>query len=174
MNILRQVIFILSIIFICLSMYSLTIGQMTHFEFVDWKARQNYYYLFVLFGVPLALILTLFKTISKKYKPITNWWTAGLTITGSIVSFFVVFFLFFRLGWGHWVNESVLYRQKENHNLTINDQIWDAGGLGFGSQRTVELKPFLIYLNRVTEIDTMTINKNEWKFVNEKCYQKFQ
>ena len=70
---------------------------------------------------------------------------------------------------GGWTNETILYRNKHNESISINEQIWDVGAFGWDRNRTriVKLKPVLKYLYQVTPIDTGKLDKTEWKFVNE-------
>lgn len=73
---------------------------------------------------------------------------------------------------GGWTNESILYRNKKDPNISINEQIWDAGALGSdrNTKRIVKLKPLLRYCYQVTFIDTTQLNKTDWIFVNEEVY----
>lgn len=67
---------------------------------------------------------------------------------------------------GYWVNYSILYENIENRSITINEQISDAGALGYGEKRIVEIKPIFGTFQKVSEFDTTRMNHEEWKFVN--------
>lgn len=73
---------------------------------------------------------------------------------------------------GGWTNESILYRNKKDSTISINEQIWDVGVLGSdrNRKRIVKLKPILRYFYQVTFIDTTRLNKTDWIFVNEEGY----
>lgn len=172
LNILRHIIFSIALVFIGVSIFSLTIGQIINFEFVVTKTR-FYYYTLVMFGFPIAVLLTLLGTIKIKYKRSTNLWTTGLTVISSVIFGIIVFGLALKIGWGSWVNETILYRNKQDLSTKIAYQIWDAGALGYGRHRTVKLTPVFKFWNKVNEIDSVKIDKNEWKFVNEEGDLKF-
>lgn len=79
----------------------------------------------------------------------------------------------FSFGFGAWVDEEIIYENKENSKVTINQQIWDIGAFGYGGRRTVKLTPCLGLWNIVTEIDTATIDKNKWELVSREGDIKF-
>ena len=108
-------------------------------------------------------------TIKKKNSKNKNWGIAGLTIFIAIGVFVVMFSLLMQVAFGGWTNESILFRNKRNSSISINEQIWDVGALGYdrNSKRVVKLKPVLKYLNQVTPVDTVSLDKTEWIFVNE-------
>lgn len=167
----RKIIFYTAIIFIALTAFSLTIGQILPYEFADSKLMHSFYDT-IMQGFPIAILLTLFGTIKKKNSRTTNWFFAGLTILTSILSFVLMVSLIFKIGFGAWTTVSTLYRHK-TENKEIKEQWFDVGALGYGGQRIVEMKPFLKYWVLPTPIDTLTINKNEWKYVNEQGAIKF-
>ena len=67
---------------------------------------------------------------------------------------------------GIWENEFILYENKKDSKITINQQIMDLGEFGVGEARIVKLKPLLKYWIIVTKLDTTMIDKDEWLFVN--------
>ena len=73
----------------------------------------------------------------------------------------------FKIGFGAWVNETILYCNKSNNQITINEQIFDAGALGYGSRRIVQTRPFFYYFQTIKQIDTTKLNKDEWKLINK-------
>ena len=79
----------------------------------------------------------------------------------------LIFCVFIFVGFGKWVNFKVLFRNKLNKNITINEQIYDVGAFGYGKRRIVKINATLKYILSVENIDTTKINKVEWNFVNE-------
>ena len=126
-------------------------------------------YLYLTFLIPMALLLTMTGTIKKRNSKDRNWGIAGLTILISVAVFIIMFSLLMQVAFGGWTNQSILFRNKSNSSISINEQIWDVGALGYdrNSKRIVKLKPVLKYLNQVTPIDTGSLDKTEWIFVNE-------
>jgi hypothetical protein len=167
----KIIFFWTAIVFIILSAFSLTIGQIVPYEFANSKLSQNYYDIIML-GFPIAILFTLFDTIKKENTKTKNWINLSITILTSIASLALLVSLFFNIGFGSWISFSTIYKHKKE-NLTIKEQRYDNGALGYGRHRIVELKPILKFWVLPTEVDTTKINKNEWKFVNEEGDIKF-
>jgi hypothetical protein len=87
-----------------------------------------------------------------------NLWTRGGWPEGYLIQTF-----------GGWKTQSILFRNEKNLSITISEQIWDVGTLGYdrNNTRIVKLRPVLKYLNQVTPVDTGSLDKTEWIFVNE-------
>jgi hypothetical protein len=162
----RQTIFWLTIIFIIIAFFSLTIGQYLSIDFKNYKTQSDFYY-FVFTGLPFAFLLTLFGTLKKQNSKSKNWTIGILTVLSAGISFFILMFTMFMIGFGAWVNETILYRKNDDKNITINQQIYDVGALGYGLKRTVQLKPIFIFFQTVENIDTTKIEKAKWTYVNE-------
>ncbi len=171
MKVIKKTIFLTAIFFIGLTIFALTVGQILPYEFADYKIMHNFYDT-IMQGLPIAILLTLFGTIKRKKTRVQNLTFLGITVLISIMSFFIVVSLMFRIGFGAWTTVSTLYRHKTEDKV-IKEQLFDVGALGYGGQRIVEIKPVLKYWILPTKIDTSKINKNEWKFVNEQGDIKF-
>ena len=81
----------------------------------------------------------------------------------------IMFSLLMQVAFGGWTNERILYRNIKNKNVSINEQIWDVGALGYdrNSRRIVELRPMFNYFYKVRNIDTTELDKSEWTFLDE-------
>lgn len=167
----KNIFFWSAIVFIVLSAYSLTIGQIVPYEFANSKFSQNYYNI-IMVGFPTAILFTLFDTIKEENKKTKNFINLSITIFSCIISFALLVSLVFNIGFGSWITYSTIYKHKKE-NLTIKEQRYDIGALGYGRHRIVELKPIMKFWVLPIEVDTTKINKNEWKFVNEEGDIKF-
>ncbi len=167
----KKTIFWTAIAFIVLTFFSLTIGQILPYEFADYKMMHNFYDT-IMQGLPVAILLTLFGTIKRENSKAKNWTFFGVTVLTSIISFVIMVSLIFKIGFGAWTTVTTIYRHKTEDKV-IKEQLFDVGALGYGGQRIVEIKPILKYWVLPTTIDTLKINKNEWKFVNEQGDIKF-
>lgn len=165
MQLIKKIIFWTAIAFIVLTIFSLTIGQILPYEFADYKIKHKFYDT-IMQGLPITILLTLFRTIKPKKTKIQNLTLLGLTILTSILSFFVMVSLIFHIGFGTWMTITTIYRHK-TESKEIKDQLFDVGALGYGGQRIVEIKPTLKFWILPTKIDTAKMNKNEWILVNE-------
>lgn len=167
----KNIFFWVATVFIVLSAYSLTIGQIVPYEFANSKFSQNYYNI-IMVGFPTAILFTLFKTVKEENKKTKNWINLSITISTCIILFALLVSLVFNIGFGSWITYSTIYKHKKE-NLTIKEQRYDIGALGYGRHRIVELKPIMKFWVLPIEVDTSKINKNEWKFVNEEGDIKF-
>jgi len=171
MKVIKKTIFLTAIFFIGLTIFVLTVGQNLPYEFADYKIMNNFY-VTIMQGLPIAILLTLFGTFKRKKTRVQNLTFLGVTVLISIMSFFIVVSLMFSIGFGAWTTVSTLYRHKTEDKV-IKEQLFEAGAFGYGGKRIVEIKPVLKYWILPTKIDTSKINKNEWKFVNEQGDIKF-
>lgn len=126
-------------------------------------------YLCSIIVIPVMLLLTMTGTIIKKNSTEKNGKIFGITLTLALGIFFTLLALGLRASFGGWTNEAILFRNKANKNISINEQIYDVGALGYdrNSKRIVKIKRVLKYFNQVMKMDTSKLNKEEWIFVNE-------
>ena len=163
---LRLTIFWLTIIFIIVALFALTIGQYLPIDFKNYKTQSNFYY-FVFTGLPFAILLSLFGTLKREYSKFKSWTIGILTVLSAGFCFFILMFTMFTIGFGAWTNETILYRNNDDRNITINEQIFDIGALGYGGRRTVKLKPIFMIFQTVENIDITKIDNAKWTYVNE-------
>ena len=168
LKIFPRTIFYLAILFFLLLIGGIILFSIFSLEFKK-SSDGSTLYLYLIFLIPMALLLTMTGTIKKRNSKNKNWGIAGLTILIAVAVFMIMFSLLMQVAFGGWTNEAILYRNNKNKNISINEQIWDVGALGYDreSKRIVELKPFLNYFYQVKQIDTGKLDKTEWKFVNE-------
>jgi len=170
-DIILKTIFWLTIIFIIVTIYSLTFGQSSHYEFGDYKISSKFYDT-IMQGLPIAILLTLTGTMKRTNEKSKNIVLIVLTVIGSAVSFFIMVSMIFSVGFDTITNDITLYRSKTNPAITITKQTLGRGAAGADGHRIVQLEPFLKFWNKVTIIDTIALNKSEWTFVNEKNYEE--
>jgi hypothetical protein len=171
-DLIRNIIFWLSIAYIISSLLVLTLGQSLPIELSD-KKLQSDYYNFVFIALPFSILLTLIRTIRQKYPKAKNRKITVFTSLMAGLCIFILFNLMFSIGFGSWTNETILFRNKRDHNITIAQQIFDVGALGYGGRRTAELTPFLKYFQLIKQVDTSNIDKAQWIFVNEEANLHF-
>ncbi len=160
-----------AILFIALTLFSLTIGQKLPYEFANYKLSDSFYDI-VMQGLPVAILFTLFGTLKRENTKTKNWTLIGITILVSILSFIIMTTIIFSVGFGTWKTYATIYRHK-TENKVIQEQIYDIGALGYGRHRIVELKPVLKYWVLPTEVDTTKIDKSQWQYLNEEADIKF-
>lgn len=171
MQVIKKTIFLTALVFIGLTIFALTVGQILPYEFADYKIMHKFYDT-IMQGLPIAILLTLFGTIKLQNTKAKNWTVLGATVLTSIISFVIMVSLIFRIGFGAWTTVTTIYRHKTEDKV-IKEQLFDIGALGYGGTRIVEIKPILHFWILPTAIDTSTINKSEWEYVNEQGDIKF-
>ena len=166
--ILKRTVFILTILFFILLFVGLILFEAFSLEFSNYSYRTTLF-LNLTYIIPVALLLTMTGTIKKKNSKKKNSNISSLTIFGSLSIFLIMLIMITKASWGGWTNETILYRNTKNKNITVNQQIWDVGTLGYDrdSRRIVKIRQVLKYFNQVKNIDTTRLDKNEWKLVNE-------
>ena len=126
-NILRWTIFYLTILFFLLLIGALISFSTYSLEFKS-KTFGSDLFFYLVFLIPLAILLTLSGTLNKRNTSNRNWRIGGITVFSAISVFLIMLSLLVQSG-GGWTNESILYRNKKEPNISINEQIWDAGAL---------------------------------------------
>lgn len=119
----KKTIFWTAIAFILLTFFSLTIGQILPYEFADYKVMHNFYDT-IMQGLPIAILLTLFGTIKRENTKAKNWTFLGVTVLTSIISFFIMVSLIFKIGFGAWTTVTTIYRHKTEDKV-IKEQLLD-------------------------------------------------
>lgn len=172
MQIFIKIVKWITLLFLILVILSFTIFQNTPIEIANMHWQQ-YYYRFLLEGLPIMVILTLIWTLKKSNSRKQNLLIVILTTAMSIAISFYSLFLTFRFGFGTWINYNIAYENKSNPTQTINEQIYDVGAFGYGGKRTVKLTPFFKYWNKVKHVDTLSIDHKKWKRVDKESDIKF-
>jgi hypothetical protein len=119
----------------------------------------------VLYGIPIIVLLSLFFTLGRNNSKWINLQFLIITPIVATCAYITIALLsiFFE---NHWVDFSILYENKNDKNQTINEQLLDVGALGYGGKRFVNVNPVLGLFQKVTEIDTNQINRDEWIYVD--------
>ncbi len=162
----------LTLMFFGITIYAMTIGQMVPVEFVDWHHR-HLFYDFILWGLPIVVLLTLIWTLKTLNTRKTNILIGIFTSIVAGAMGIASIYLMFIFGFGAWINEEMMYENKDNPGVKINRQLWDNGALGYGRKRTVKLTPFFIFWNLVEQVDTEDIDKENWILVKKEGNIKF-
>jgi hypothetical protein len=172
LKVLYKIIFLSSLLFLAVFLWTVTIGQSINFDFRDLKDANDFYNV-ILCGTPIAILLTLFGTLKKWHdktrKIVTIFTTIGLTI----LTFMFLLNNLFTIGFGAWTTFNIAYEHKTNPERQIREQRYDVGALGYGSDRVVEVKPFAELFWQVSRVDTTKIDKSKWVRVDKKADIRF-
>lgn len=167
-----RLIFRLSLLFLAISLWTLTIGQVLPYEFRDTKVASDfYYYLFT--WTPIAILLTLTGTVKREHDIFKKVLTVVLTITIAVLCFFYLLNNMFSIGFGAWSTFNIAYESRQHPERQIREQRYDAGALGYGSDRVVEVRPFAGLFWKVSPVDTTVIDNTKWRRVDKEGDGKF-
>jgi hypothetical protein len=167
-----RLIFWISLIFLAISLWTITIGQTLNYEFRNIKFASNFYNI-IFTWTPFTVLLTLFGTIKKRHEVIRKILTVITTAGVTLFTFLFLIGNMFTIGFGLWATTNIAYENKENVQRQIREQQYDAGALGYGNRRIVEVEPFACLFYKVTAIDTAKIDKTQWRLVNKEGSLKF-
>lgn len=166
MQTIRKIIYWVSLASIFIFVIVPFIGQFTRLEF----ANDNFQDLFEqirFFGLPIAILLTLFGTLKHKDTASTKTTKTILTICVAAFSAFILFMTVFA-GMCRWTNNKVLFENKEDKTIKIVLRDFGCGATDSGSPaykvcKIKAISPLLIW---VTDIDTTKIDRRIWQRVN--------
>lgn len=166
MSIIQNIFKWLTLLFIGFVIITLFLGLILPIELSDWRDVELYH-LIIIWGLPISIALTAIWTIRPEKAKKTNLIIGITTLLIAILTFFVSFVVILSFESGTWLNEWIIYENKENPKITINQQAKDLGQLGIGGARIVELRPFLDKWVIVSQVDTARINKIEWNLLRK-------
>lgn len=172
-KIILKFIFYSSILLSIVLFWTITFGQSINIEFKDPEFASNYYH-YIFSYSPIILFFTLVGTIKKKHTLKRKISTILITSLLVLTTYIYLFQNMFSIGFGAWKNIEILYRNKNNKSEEIILQQYDAGALGYGSNRIVEINDFMFFFKKINDIDTLKVDKNNWQRINIKVdEQKF-
>lgn len=166
MRIFQNVFRWLTLSFLGFIIITLIAGLILPIELSDWRDVELYHSI-IIFGLPISIVLTAIWTIRPEQAKKTNIIIGIATPVIAILTLFLTFAILFSFEIGTWMTELIIYENKKNSTITINQQAMDLGQLGIGGVRIVKLNPFLGKWVIVSKVDTASINKTEWNFVQK-------
>lgn len=145
--------------------FSFTVGQYIPIYLVDTGFKALYY-----FAIYILLIVTASRTIFKLiYKPQKN--NISSARLYSILAGFGIFVVFglwtIGLLFSSWTEASTYYVRKDNPKIKIISRYINEGAFGGGTEpgdyHIVLHRPILSFFKMETSIDTLKIDKTEWR-----------
>lgn len=128
MKILRLVIFICTILFFISLVLGMILFDTYSLEFKSQTIGSDLYVSSMII-IPIMLLLTMTGTISKTNLKEKNWKILGVTLTLALGIFLTMGVIGFGGISGSWTNEAILFRNKSDKNISINEQIYDMASL---------------------------------------------
>ena len=122
-----KAIYWLSLTIIISGILSLIIYQYSNLEFANETIRHSFFNI-VFWGIPLAILLTLFGTINKANKKSKNIFISSLTILGACLVLFLIALIGpFIFPYLIVINEKLLFVHKSNNEVSIKEQTYTYG-----------------------------------------------
>jgi len=165
LNIILKTLFWLSLVFISITILCFIIANSCDAEFRD-PVLGEHFLDFMTIAFPASILSTLAGTIKKRQRIKTNGLRTFLTL---VLAVFILWgIVAARMNsFSSWVNQTILFRNKANKEISINQQVMSLGALGSDGHRIVQVKPILKYFQSVEIVDTATLDKNKWVAVSE-------
>jgi hypothetical protein len=144
------------------------VGQFTPLEFTN-DNFQDSFEQFRFFGLPIAILLTLFGTLKAKDSTGTKTSKIVLTICISVFSVFILFMTVFA-GMCRWTNNKILFNNITDKTTKIVLRDFGCGATDSGSPtyKVCKIKSITPLLIWVTAIDTTNIDRQIWQRVDNK------
>jgi hypothetical protein len=144
------------------------IGQFTPLEFTN-NNFQDIFEQIRFFGLPIAIILTLFGTLKHKDTSTTKATKTVLTICVAVFSVVVLFMTFFAGIMCRWTNNKVLFENKNDKTtkIVLRDFGCGATDSGLPTYKVCKIKNISTLLIWVTGIDTTKIDRQIWQRVDD-------
>lgn len=172
MKVIFKTIFYLSLLFLAISLWAITIGQSINFEFKNYQLANEFYNI-ILPGTPIAILITLFGTLKNRQSSVHKISIVLITILLTFCSFIFLLNNLFTIGFSRWSTFNIAYEHKTERDRQIREQRYDSGALGYGGNRTVEVKPFAFFFWKIIPVDTTKIDKTIWIRVDKEGDVKF-
>ncbi|MCJ8292192.1 MAG: hypothetical protein HRT58_20110 [Crocinitomicaceae bacterium] len=162
-----KIIFISSVAFIVLCCLIHILIKNSNFEFID---AVDWFDDFLIFGVPIAILLTLFRIdYSSNSQEIDIVETVStITIMALAVFVFLYFFLSYLFDFCGTDYEQAIYRSKETPSLQIVERSFGCGAIDSGPPNIslYEIERYRLGLIYVKPIDTSRIDLKLWDRVD--------
>jgi len=172
LRLLIRIIFWGSILFLAFFLWTVTLGQTINYEFRDNKLADEFYSL-MLGGTPLVILLTLFGTFKKRHSATTKLLSILVTVGAAALTFMFLVSNLFTLGFGTWTTFNIAYEHERNPERQVREQRYDAGALGYGGNRIVEVRPFAGFFWKILPVDTTKLDKTEWRRIDQESDIRF-
>src|SRR5215467_12945764 len=127
-------IFWVSLIFIIIAFWTMTVGQYLNFEFKD-PTLKNTFYRMIMIWTPVAMLLTFFGTMKKTHYLGRKIVTVIITIGAAALCYYVLENRPFTFGIGNWNTNNVLFQNRLDPDVQIREQTSAHGAFGWGEKR---------------------------------------
>jgi hypothetical protein len=118
-------------------------------------------------GVFISAVILTISSISKKSSPRIKLGMTLLSPIFGITAYAIFIFLNLMLfGFGKWVDVTLVARSNKNPNISVVEQWFDNGALGYDGKRFVERQDYW-YWERYSEIDTSKVNWKNYEILNK-------
>jgi hypothetical protein len=162
-----RIIYWISIFLICFWISVSIIGPFLPIECVN-EELENNYYIIHFWGLPVAILTTLTGTIKLDDTLGSIVGKVCLTIFSSVFSMIFMTLLFFT-NMCSWTNGRVIFENKEVSSIKIIEREYGCGATDSGEPvyKIFKVQEVTKYFIKVTEIDTVTIDRAEWMRVEK-------
>ena len=131
------------------------------------ESLSNSYWQWSSYGVFISAVILTLSSISKKSSLRIKWGMTLLSPIFGMTAYAIFIFLYLALfGFGKWVDVTLVARSNKNPNISVVEQWFDNGALGYDGKRFVERQDYW-YWERYSEIDTSKVNWTNYEILNK-------
>jgi len=162
----KKIVFWTSLIFIFVFVIVPGVAEFTPLELTNDKF-QNSFEEVRFFGLPIAILLTLFGTLKPKDPTGTKITKFILTICLSLLSVYILWMTIFA-GMCRWTDNKILFQNINEKNTKIILRDFGCGAIDSGdpTYKVFKIKSITPSLIWVTTVDTTRIDRQKWQRVN--------
>ena len=118
-------------------------------------------------GVFVSAVILTISSLSKRSSPKLKWGMLLLSpLFGTTAYVIIVIVNLTLFGFGKWVDVTLVARSNKNPNISVVEQWFDNGALGYDGKRFVERQDYW-YWERYSEIDTSKVNWTNYEILNK-------
>lgn len=166
MNKLLFVSRIVSLIILIQPIFFYLLTYISRIDFSDENLSSSYWEMSSI-GVFISAVILTISSISKKSSPRIKLGMTLLSPIFGITAYAIFIFLNLMLfGFGKWVDVTLVARSNKNPNISVVEQWFDNGALGYDGKRFVERQDYW-YWERYSEIDTSKVNWKNYEILNK-------
>jgi fatty acid desaturase len=164
-NTIKKVVFWTLLIYVGLWILFPMIRWILHWEFISDEIKSQYLH-FQYYAIPIAILLTLVRTIDLKLRVRENLITLIVTI-GFGVIIHIVFIISLFMNMCTYIDKEVMFQHKKDPNKQIRVREMDCGAVDSSEPvpQIFEVNYFSKYFKSAYKIDTTEIDMGEWERV---------
>jgi hypothetical protein len=167
MKSIKNIISIISVIYLLVVFIGLIISPFLPFEFVHTHTRNNFYWGFCVYGASITVLILMIFHYNYNLSLFFNWVKISVMVVFTYVAVIGALLINFLLNGPECTFEQVLFRRKDNPDICIVERAYIGGALSGKYVSCFQLQPFFYYWNHIEKVDISELDLDDWEKVSE-------